>query len=167
MHPSYAFVLFGIVFTCASTLFAQEAPERVIIAQKETVPTSLQGTWTFVDVKSDQTDQSIKEALKNHRMQELRVTGDRFKWIDARSNVTDGEIIRIKRLGEDSRWEVDFSVEWKGDSHVRYGILEVQDDRLRLCFNAVEPSDDARRPQDSKLATPNRGTVLLEYDRKK
>lgn len=167
MHPSNAFVLFGIVFTCASTLLSQETPERVFTAQNEPVPTSWQGRWTFVDVKSDSTDQFMKDALKNHRMQELQVMGGRFKWIDGRSSVTIGEIIRVNRLGEDRRWEVDFSVEAKGDPHVRYGIIEVQDDRLRLCFNTVEPSDDARRPQDFRLATPDLGDLLFEYDRRK
>ncbi len=160
MHPSSAFVLLGIVLQCTSALFAQEPPRN------ELVPASIWGTWTFVNVQSDLTDQFTEVALKNHCMKELQVTADQFQWTDSRSNVTKGEIIRIKRLGEDSRWEVDFSIEWEGDSHVRCGLLEVQEDRLRLCFNTVEPPDKARRPLDFKLATPNLGNVLFEYDRK-
>jgi len=161
MHSSSTIVLLGIVFTCASAIFAQAAP------QSEPVPASLQGTWTLVNVKSDQTDQFTKEALTNHRMQEMQITGDQFKWTDGRSLVTKAEIIRIKPGGEDGRWEVDFSVDLKGNPHLRYGILEVQKDRLQLCFNTVEPADKARRPLDFKLATPRLGNILFEYDRKK
>lgn len=166
MHMPRFVVMFGIIFTCVSTIVSQEIPGDVTLSQKKSLPPLAVGIWTFVDAKTD--DPFFREAFKNHRMHELRVTEDRLQWeSDGRSDATEGEILRIKSLSEDRRWEVDFKVKWKGEPLVRYGILEVKNDRLRICFNTIEPPDEARRPLDFDLEKPSSGNVVFEYDRKK
>jgi uncharacterized protein (TIGR03067 family) len=50
------------------------------------------------------------------------------------------------------------------ERYLRLGIYEVEGERMRLCFSAVEPVHESHRPRDFS-ARPGSGRILIEFER--
>jgi uncharacterized protein (TIGR03067 family) len=122
----------------------------------------LQGRWKLVSVQTY--DPNLDK--KGYTPFALVVKGDKMTWEYDRESFKQEGTYKLPPTDGKGPKAIDLSSGSGGKKFERVGIYAVEGDKLKICFDTVDPADPKRRPTD--FTTPEgSGRVLLVFERVK
>jgi uncharacterized protein (TIGR03067 family) len=129
------------------------------MAQDDAKQLDIHGRWKLIDIKSSGPEVDGGFAKFTLVASDRRLTWEYENGSRIESEFKTGNAAGLKTL--DFAWGTDGD---GGKPITRLGIYAIKDDKLSICFSAVVPVEESRRPADFST-NPGLGRMLLLLDR--